>query len=186
MSDFDCFCSATEFVDLLAGSLVNGYTIHINKNTVQPIAEICTTGDSLRLAFEAKQYSYILTRNDFTRYQIKLRSILRSGVEYWYPRAKEGGPVIETHFFAPYEKDGCKFIPCSLISYHSKIINPIMNRLELAGNAVKEAFEELVSDLRKRSRRVRCKTRSAFVSPEVDVMLSAGWTLGPPFDRSCD
>jgi hypothetical protein len=131
------------------------------------------------------QSAFLLERDDFSRYPIRLRPITREGVKLWYPHAKEGGPVIETYFWGPYSKGEGKFIACSLFGYHAKIENPTTGEEERAGDAVKAAYEKLTAPLRKGSRRVRSPSgkRSAYVSPCTDAMLARGWKLAPPFEN---
>lgn len=185
MAEFYYFCTKNEFVGLLHASLIDGYVVHVNKHLAVPISTICTTVEEINSAIDDGQQAFFLARPDITRYPVELISVEREdGSLFWYPRSREGGPVIEAYFWSPYEKNGRRIAPCSLLTYHAKIINPDSGQFEPSGVAIKQAFGELVTSLRKRSRQVKAATRSAFVSPGMDAMLASGWVLAPPFEAN--
>lgn len=182
MAEFDFFCTKTELVGLLKEALVDGYRVQQKKHLQSPDRQYCETADDVEAAIACDQYAFLLERSDMTRYAVQLQSADREGVTFWYLRPNEGGPVIEVYFWAPFEKDGRRVVPCSLLTHPTRIINPSTDELEPAGESVKAAFAAIVAGIRKRSRRVRSMTRTAFVMPGVDEMLAAGWSLASPFD----
>ena len=184
MAELDCFLTEDEFIGLQEKALDDGYEISLNKNLRQAVPEFVRSGEEVRARVKEGQYSLLLGRSDFTRHPVALRPIERGGQSYWYPRAKEGGPVIEIHYFAPFEKGGKKIVPCSLLSYQERIVNPSTRKQEEAGEPIKKAFAALFADLRGKSRRVKSASRAAYVSPGVDALISEGWSLGPPFDKA--
>ena len=115
----------------------------------------------VRRTFTADQRAFLLERDDFSRYPLELRPITRAGVRMWYPSTINGGPAIETHFYFPYERDGRRIIPCSLIAHSRVIVNPTTRTKEPAGDAVKAAFNTLVAPLKRRFQRVRSAKRVA-------------------------
>ena len=184
MAEFDYFVTADEYAELLEAAFADGFRLCLNKNFPGPQGEYVTEKEAIRGLLKSGQRAFLLERDDFSRYPIKLRPVTREGVELWYPRAKEGGPAIETYFWEPYSKDGSRFIACSLFTYHAKIENPTTGGPEPAGDAVKAAYRQLIALLRKRSRRTQSKSkkRSAYVSPGTEAMLAEGWKLAPPFE----
>ncbi len=182
MADLDYFITRDEFATLLEASFDNGFRLCINKNVPWPKHECIEMKESIRPVLESKQHAFMLERADFSRYPVRLRSIEREGVTLWYPRTKEGGPVIEIYFFAPFAKDDARFIPCSLITYHTTIVNPVTGLEEPAGETIKRVYDELVLPIRERFKCVRSAKRTAYVSPGAQAMVEAGWQLAPPFD----
>jgi hypothetical protein len=181
MAEFNCFVTEEDIVELLQKALGDGFKIYLDKTFPSPIAEVCADAEAVRGAVKHDQYAFLLEHPRFSRYPVGLRPIERNGERCWYPRSKEGGPVIEVHFFAPFNKGDLGFIPCSLLAYHTKIINPVTEEFEPAGEEIRRAFAALTSIFRRGSRRVRSKTRSAYVLPRVDAMLASGWNLAQPF-----
>ena len=181
MAEFNCFLNKTELVEFLANALRDGFTVWLNKNYPRPTAEPCANAQDIRAAIENRQFAFLLERPDFTRYPLSLRAIERHGQRMWYPRAKEGGPMIEVYFFEPFTRENRGLIPCSLLSYHPKIIVPTTGEFEATGEEVKRAFGSLCAGLRGQSRRVRSKTKTAYVMPGIEAMLAAGWSLAEPF-----
>lgn len=181
MAELDYFCTRAEFTSLLKEALAAGYKVQMKKHLSAPKLQYCATVDDVECAVAGGQHAFLLERDDLTRYVLKPQSAERDGVPFWYVRPKEGGPLIEMYFFSPYEREGRKVVPCSLISYHQRVINPSTGEPEPAGQAVKVAFGDLVRGLRTQSRRVRWTSRMALVSPDVESMLAEGWTLDAPF-----
>jgi hypothetical protein len=182
MAEFDCFLTRTEFAELLESALRDSFRLCINKNLPRPEREYVQEKEDIRRLLEANQFAFILEREDFSRHPVALRPIERDGVKLWYPRAKEGGPVIEAYFFAPYLENDDRFIPCSLITYSTKFVNPTTGLEEAAGGDVKHAYDALVGPLRKAFKRVRSTKRVAYVSPRVRRLIESGWKLAKPFE----
>lgn len=181
MADFDCFVTREEFLSLLQRALAEGYVVHVKRHLVAPIPEICRTAEDVASAMRDGQHAFLLEKPKVSRYPVELVPADRNGSRFWYARSKEGGPVIEAHYFSPFEKEGRRVVPCSLVTYHTQIINPKSGQLEAAGKPIKEAFSFLIAPLRKASRRVKSEKRSAMVSPGVDALLASGWSLAAPF-----
>jgi len=183
MAEFDCFVTADEYAELLEWAFANGFRLSLNKNLPEPQGEYVVQKKAIRGLLKSGQRTFLLERDDFSRYPIRLRRITRDGVERWYPRAKEGGPAIETYFWEPYWRGDTRFIACSLLTYQPKIDNPTTGEQEPAGEAVKTAYEQLIAPLRKSCRRTRSKSknRSAYVSSGTETLLARGCKLAPPF-----
>ena len=184
MAELDVFISRAEYVEFLCAALASGYRIQSNKNLRSPEAEYCSSEADIRTAVDASQYAFLLEREDFSRYPVKLRSFERDGTVWWYPRAAEGGPAIETCHWAPYEKAGRRIVPCALLACPSSTIEPETRATERAGPALKAAFSELTAPLRKVCRRVKSARRSALVTPGIDELLASGWRLADPFESA--
>lgn len=182
MADVDCFVTRDEFLGLLQGALAEGYVVHAKKHLVAPVPAICRTAEDVASAVMDGQHAFLLERPDLSRYPIELVPVDKDGSRFWYARSKEGGPVIEAHYFAPFEKEGRRVVACSLVTYHTQIINPKTGQFEAAGESIKEAFSLLLTPLRKASRRVKAEKRSAMVSPGVEALLASGWSLAAPFE----
>lgn len=180
MAEANWFITEADLRELLEKALGGGYRISLNKNFKQPSQVLLEDAESCGESIKRGEHAFLLERDDFTRYPIGLREITKEGIRYWYPRAKEGGPAIEVYYFSPFEKAGRKVIPCSLISYHEKILNPANNREEPAGAAVKKAFSALLGELT-RAKKVKAVHSSANLSPRVLDMLSSGWELAAPY-----
>jgi hypothetical protein len=184
MAEFDYFLTQGEFVRLLEAAVVTGYVVHVKKHLPTPMPQLCRTTEEISAAVGTGDCSFLLERSDMSRYPIELIRVDKSGSQFWYPRPKEGGPVIEAYFYPPFEKGDRRVVPCSLLTYHAKIINPNTGQFEPAGDVIKSAFRSMISGLRKASRQVRAVKRSAFVSSGVDAMIKAGCVLAPPFDKA--
>src|SRR5271165_7469130 len=184
MAEFGCFITEDEYSDLLETALAGGFRLCLNKKMPRPEHQYVTEKGEVSHLLRTKQYAFLLERDDFSRYPVQLRRIERKGVKAWYPLTNEGGPVIETYFWAPFTKDAARFIPCSLIACSTRIVNPMDGRLESAGDAVKSAYNALIAPLRKCFKKVRSTKRVAFVSPGALEMTDAGWTLAHPFDSA--
>jgi len=181
MAELNCFITNAEFIGLLQGALADGYVIHSKRHLSSPMPAICHSAEEVASAVSGGQHAFILERPEVCRYPIELVPVEGNGSRFWYARSKEGGPVIEAHYFAPFEKVGRRVVPCSLVAYHTRIINPRTGQLEAAGEPIKVAFSLLLAPLRKTSRRVKSAKQSAIVSPGVDALISSGWSLAPPF-----
>ena len=173
-----------EFVELLASALADGFRIQLNKNLPTPSPEYCATRAEIERAVGQGQYAFLLERADFSRYPVEIRHVTLDGKETWYPRAKEGGPVIEASYFAPFEKEGERYVPCSLFSCHTKIATPGDRTVEPAGSAVVKALLGLVAPMQSASQKVKSNRKSAFVSPGVQEALASGAKLAEPFTGS--
>jgi hypothetical protein len=184
MAEFDCFLILDEYIDLLEGALGAGFRLILDKNMRELKYEYVSERSAVRDLINPNQKAFLLERDDFSRYPVELRPIQRDGIPIWYPQAVNGGPVIETRFYFPFERDGERTVPCSSIAYSSMIVNPATREREPAGDSIKEAFNSLVLPLRKRSRKVRSKKRTAYVTDGVQAMLDAGWHLARPFDAA--
>jgi len=182
MAELDIFCTKGEFDALLRGAVGKGYIVHVKRHLPTPNPALCESPEGLLTALGQGVHAFFLERKDVSRYPLALERIDKAGTTFWYERSKEGGPVIEAYFFAPFENIDGRFVACSLLTYHSKIINPYTGQAEAAGDSIKEAFIELVSGLKRVCRRVKATKRSALVSPGVDVLLRDGWSLAPPFE----
>jgi hypothetical protein len=182
MAEFDHFCTKDELVALLQTALIDGYVILAKKHLSRPAPEVFTTAEEIAEAVRKGQYAFLLTRPDITRYPVEPILFREDDRQFWYLRPKEGGPVIEIYFFAPFEKNGRRVVPCSSFSYHGKIIRPHDGEYEPSGESIKKAFNSLISSLRKKSRRIQSVKRSAYVSLGVDKLLASGWKLAAPFD----
>jgi hypothetical protein len=184
MAEFGCIITENEYSGFLEAALAGGFKLCLNKYLPRPEHEYVTERRAVPHLLHTKQYAFLLERDDFSRYPVRLIPIERKGVKVWYPRAKEGGPVIETYFWAPFTKGDARFIPCSLIACSAKIVNPMNGTLEPAGDAVKRAYNTLIAPLRKNFKKVRSTKRVAYVSPGAQAMIGAGWRLADPFDSA--
>jgi hypothetical protein len=186
MPEFSCFITAKDYADILATARADGFRLCLKKTLSAPKHEYVAEADDIPALLKNKQNSFLLERNDFTRCSVALRAVTRNGQRLWFPLTNEGGPVIETYFFPPYEKDGQRVIPCSLIAYGGKFFNPMTERQESAGSSIKNAYHTIVAPLQKRFRLVHSaqRKRRAYVSRGIDDMLEVGWTLAQPFRGS--
>ena len=180
----DCFITRNEFRQFLLTALDSGCEIQVNKNLTSPIPAVCAGAEEVISAVNDGARSFLLEHPKISRHPISLSHFIKDGVTMWYPRSKVGGPAIEVMYWAPFEKEGEKIIPCSLISYHSKIFNPKSGELEPAGEAVKIFSRSLLAPLREISKTVRSKNRSAIMTPDVENMLASGWILAAPFAKN--
>ena len=96
----------------------------------------------------------------------------------WTPDPQYSGPLIDLSFGAPFERDGIRGIPVATISHYANIFNPVTRQSEPVGDAVRNAYKEIVDPMRKHFKKVKFTKRTAYVSPGVDEMLQAGWVLG--------
>lgn len=125
------------------------------------------------------KYAFILTRDDYCRYPIVYKDMMKEEKRYWYWSGGNCGPAIQAYFWAPYERGGVRLIPCSLFCYDRKIMNP-SREFEVPGKPIATALRELLAPIRKTARRVKFVTRTPYVSQGVEKMLAQGWTLAPP------
>lgn len=184
MAGHDLFVTREEFVELLASALGAGFRIQLNKNLPTPSPEYCATRSEVEQAIGQGQHAFLLERDDFSRYPVKIRHVTLDGKETWYPRAKEGGPVIEASYFAPFEREGERYVPSSLFACHTKIVTPGDRAVEPAGSAVVRALQALVAPIQSASQKVKSNRKSAFVSPGVQEALASGAKLAEPFTAS--
>ncbi len=182
MTELDYFCTKHELVAVLEQALRSGFHIKVKAQRDAPIPIICRSVADIQDTVNRGSASFLLEREDFTRYPLEMIEGKRKESRFWYFRAKEGGPVIELYFFAPYVKDGTRYIPCSLLSYHDKIVNPSNGQIEAAGAEVRRVFSSLAEPLKASSRRISSLKRAAFVSPGVDHELTTGCLLAKPFN----
>ena len=181
MAEHDLFVTEKEFVELIASALDDGFRIQLNKNLPTPAPEYCATRAEIEQAVKQGQYAFLLERDDFTRYPVKVRQVVVNGKEFWYPRSKEGGPVIEAFYWAPFQRDGQTYVPCSLFASHTKIVTPGDRSHEPSGSAVVRALQALVASMQAASQRVKSHRKSAYVSPGIQEALAAGAKLAEPF-----
>jgi hypothetical protein len=175
------FVTKHEFVELLASALADGFKIQLDKKLPTPAPEYCGTRADIEREVGQGQYAFLLERGDFSRYPVKIRQVVVNGKEFWYPRSKEGGPVIDACYFDPFQKEGERYVPCSLFSCHTKIVTPGDRTVEPAGSAVVKALLGLVAPLQSASQKVKSSRKSAFVSPGVQEALASGAKLAEPF-----
>lgn len=180
MPEFDCFCTKDEFAHTLQEAMLEGYGVHVRRHLSEPHSVVHRDPSAVVPALEAGSAAFLLERADITRYPIGLVAVDGTGVREWALRSKEGGPVIEAYFWAPYQRENRRIVACSLFSYHSKIRRPDGIE-EPAGDGVRRAFRKLIAPLRLRSRMMKGKTKSAFVTPGVDERLASGWVLAAPY-----
>jgi hypothetical protein len=178
MPEFDCFITIDEYAELLATALSNGFRLCLKKRLLAPKHEYVPDSEAIPVLLESRQYAFLLERNDFTHCPVELRETTRDGQKMWFPLETNGGPVIETYFWRPFEKQGSRTIPCSLIA-HGRLF-------ERTGEPIKKAYATIVAPLRKKFRRVHSarRTQVAYVSAGVDAILDAGWRLAEPFSGS--
>ena len=181
MSEFDCFCSGSEFVALLQGALKVGYRIQVKMRLLEPTPVFLSSEEEIESAMRQGNVFVLLERADVSRYPVGLVNGKNDGGEYWYPRSSVGGPVIEVGYWAAYEKDDKWRVPSASVAFHSKIENPLNGQLESAGDAIRKAYAELIKPLRKTYRKVKSTKRTAHVSPGADALLNSGWVLREPF-----
>lgn len=177
MAGHDLFVTREEFVELLGSALAAGFRIQLNKNLPTPSPEYCATRSDIERAVGQGQHAFLLERDDFSRYPVEIRQVVLDGKETWYPRAKEGGPVIEAQYFAPFETEGERFVACSLFSCQAKIMTPGDRSVEPAGSAVVKALLALVAPIQAASQKIKSNRKSAFVSPGVQQVLDSGAKL---------
>lgn len=177
MAGHDLFVTREEFVELLGSALAAGFRIQLNKNLPTPSPEYCATRSDIERAVGQGQHAFLLERDDFSRYPVEIRQVVLDGKETWYPRAKEGGPVIEAQYFAPFELEGERWVACSVFSCQAKIMTPGDRSVEPAGSAVVKALLALVAPIQAASQKVKANRKSAFVSPGVQQVLDAGAKL---------
>ena len=182
MAEFYYFGTKQEFISLLQSALHTGYNVQINNDLTVPIPEFCENENEIETLVGNKQYAFLLTRPDITRYPVGIMNFTRAGASLWAARPRHGGPSIEVYFWAPYEKDGKRIIPCWLLTYNSKIISPNTNQFEAAGSPMKSAFNKIIGSLRKNARRIKGRNGTAYVSSGVEAMLAAGWRLSSQYD----
>ena len=164
MNELNVFLTTEEVINLLVGCIASEYRVQAVKNMSEPARQYCSDEKSIRNELGTGHRSFLLERDDFTRYPIRLRSIKKGEEVLWYPRAKEGGPAIEVVFFPPFERDGSGRVPCSLISHHKYIINPAGEE-EAAGSPIAESFATLARLVAVGARRIKLPSRVAYVSP---------------------
>lgn len=184
MAEFNYFLTKCELVDILERAIEHGYTIQLNKNLDRPVPIFLRDLASIEYAIQNKDFAFVLTRNDLTRYPFKFEHFTRDGETFWYFRTRVGGPCIEIYFWNPYEKNGVRYVPCAEIAIYSKILHPETDEEELAGVAAKSLFSFFISPLRKSSKKVKSVKRTAYVSSGVMALLDSGYVLNEPFKNS--
>jgi hypothetical protein len=182
MAEFDYFWTKQEMLDFLSAAFTAGFTVYNYKDVATPEFVICNSASEIEAAVGQREFSFVLTRADITRYPFKMSKFVRDGDERWYFRTRVGGPCIETYFWDLYERDGKRVVPCALITYHGKILHPETDQFEPAGDEIKKVFNAMVTPLRKKARKVKSIKRTAYVSPGVDALLASGYVLAAPFD----
>lgn len=182
MAEFYYFWTKQEMLAFLNSTFEAGFTVHINKDVTTPTFVICNTAADIEVAVLQREFSFVLTRADITRYQFKLRSFMRDDVEFWYFNPRVGGPCIEVYFYDIYEDAGKSVVPSTLLTYHSKILHPETDQFELAGEAIKMEFNAMTALLRKKAKKVKSIRRTAYVSPGVVTLLKSDFVLAKPFD----
>ncbi|MDM4769256.1 hypothetical protein [Solimonas sp. SE-A11] len=181
-NEFNIFITKKELETLLRKAHVDGFKIQESKKLPSPNAEYCLSEADIASALARKQHAFLLEHDDFMRNPIEIMHVKRGVREFWHPFSSVGGPVIEVHYFEPFEENGQLIVPCSLFSYLSKTKNPQSGMAENAGKDIKRVFSDFITPLKESSRKVVSTKRSAYVTPQVEDLLKCGWKLAYPFD----
>lgn len=182
MAEFNYFWTKQEMLDFLNAAFTAGFTVCNYKDVTTPVFLICNSTVDIEAAVARREFRFVLTHGDISRYPFKFRPFIREGVELWYFHTDVGGPCLELYFWDLYERDGKRVVPCALLTYHGKIIHPETKQVEPAGDEIKEVFNALVTPLRKKARKVKSIKCTAYVSPGVDALLASGYVLAAPFE----
>lgn len=185
MGELDIFVTRNEFSEIMSDIMMEGYIIYPNKNVSVPHLDQYTSYSEFFEDFNSGVNAFLLKHDDFSRYPMKLRPIIKNGQDFWYPRSKEGGPFIEMYYFEP-QAGSNKILSASLLSVHDKIISPITDIQEPAGNNTKIAFLKIKEYIKNKFKQIKIKRHTAYISNEVVILLKNGWRLAAPFDKYVD
>jgi hypothetical protein len=121
---------------------------------------------------------FFIRNNTFSREPLSFRGIEKNGKRIFFIEQKVGGPTLELFLTQEYCEDGVEFIASSFLSHYPYYISSFDETIYIEVSSQQRLlFKEITNFIKKRSKKIKSKKRTYFLSQAVIQKIKSGAKL---------